>query len=148
MISAGLLVAIRFQKIITAGLDIAERIRLMSYREREAAARAEAAELENDRTRQSLRVLTVQADALEALKGQVLEQQVRADYVSRIVPEPEDIAVEVGRQTRAPKRRLLQVSDEEKAELLEDPIHRLIVLSNGAAEITVQRAGPSDTRPN
>jgi hypothetical protein len=146
IVSGGLLAAIRFQKIITAGLDIRERKKLMSYREREAAARAEAAELENDRTRQSIRVLTVQADALEALRSQVLEPQAGADYVGRLVPEPVDIAVEVGTRTRVARRRLLEVSDEQKAEVLEDPIRRLIALSNDVVETTVQRADTSDTQ--
>jgi hypothetical protein len=148
-ISSGLLVAIRFQRIIAAGLDIVERIRLMPHGEREAAARAEAAELENERTKQSVRVLKVKADALEALRNEIFDQQRRVDYIRAMAPEPSDVLADVEDPStlRQPvRRRILEVSDEEKAQLLEAPIHRLIALSNGEAQITVQRADPPQAK--
>jgi hypothetical protein len=131
-VSAALVVAIRFQKIVAAGLDIVERSRLMPLQERALAAQIEALELQNHKTKEQVRSLRVRADVAEALKGEILAIGAREDSVARSRQPPQEFL----------GRPLSELTKEEKAEVIEPIIRRIVALTGGEAEIGVRRADP------
>jgi hypothetical protein len=132
-VSAALVVAVRFQKIMAAGLDMVERSRLMSLRERELAAQVEALELENQKSKEQVHWLKVRGEVAEALKAEVLAIGAREDSVASFGQRPQDFL----------GRPVSELNESEKAQVMERFVQRIIALTGGEAEIAVRRADAS-----
>lgn len=129
-VSAALVVAVRFQKIMAADLDMVERSRLVSLRERGLAAQVEALELENQKSKEQVHWLRVRGEVAEALKADVLAIGAREDSVASFGQRPQDFL----------GRPVSELNESERAQVMERYVQRIIALTGGEAEIAVRRA--------
>jgi hypothetical protein len=117
------LVAVKtWQDILAAGLDIQERERSISENRRMAPSRLREGELSNNLLAQQVRRATAEADIVEAARDGIV--------IRLMGEEPTHGRLERVRHTAA------SLSNAQYAQLLEEPIQRLLGYSGGEIEIS------------